>query len=108
MSEIYLHAQASDKKHIISTLHGGSAKKLTSMGNYFGMPTTLNSTNGDTLVTDPETVKSVTREYWSKLYAQQDTPDVPKPWLSTPSVIEVYRRVEKEPFQWPVPSNIAD
>jgi hypothetical protein len=108
MSEIYMRAQASDKKRVANTLRGGSAKKLTLVDNYFGMPTALNSADGDTLVTDPETVKSVTREYWSKLYTQQDPPDVPKPWLSTPSVIEVYRRVEKEPFQWPVPSNIAD
>src|SRR5882762_3575277 len=108
MSEIYMCAQASDKKRITSTLRGGSAKKLISMENYFGMPTALNSADSDTLVTDPETVKSVTREYWSKLYAQQNPPDVPKPWLSTPSVSEVHKRVEIEPFQWPVPSNIAD
>jgi hypothetical protein len=108
MSEIYMRAQASDKKRVISTLRGASAKKLTSMDNYFGMPTALNSADSDTLVTDPETVKSVTREYWSKLYAQQNTLDVPKPWLSTPSVITVQKRVEKEPFQWPVPSGIAD
>jgi len=108
MSEIYMRAQASDKKRITSTLRGGSAKKLISMENYFGMPTALNSADSDTLVTDPETVKSVTREYWSKLYAQQNPPDVPKPWLSTPSVSEVHKRVEIEPFQWPIPSNIAD
>src|ERR1700685_1556362 len=52
MSEIYMHAQASDKKHVISTLCGASAKKLTSMDNYFGMPTALNSADTDTLVTD--------------------------------------------------------
>src|SRR5882762_5964037 len=71
MSEIYMCAQASDKKRVIGTLHGASAKKLTSMDNYFGMPTALNSADSDTLVTDPETVKSVTREYWSKLYTSR-------------------------------------
>jgi len=103
MSEIYVRAQATDKKRVTSTLLGGSAKKLTSMGDYLGMPTALNSADSDTLVTDPETVKSVTREYWSK-----HTPNAPKPWLSTPSVIAVRKRVEKEPFQRPVLSNIAD
>src|SRR5882762_492695 len=108
MSEIYTRAQASDKKRVTSTLLGGSAKKLTSTGNYFGMPTALISADSDTLVTDPESVKSLTRDYWSKLYTQQNTPDVPKPWLSTPSVTAVQKRVEREPFQWPVPSNIDD
>jgi len=59
MSEIYMRSQASDKKYITSTLRGGSAKKLISTENYFGMPTALNSADSDTLVTDPEMVKSV-------------------------------------------------
>ena len=79
MAEIYMHTQTSDKRCITSALHGGSAKKLTSLDNYFGMPTTLTSVDGDTLVTDPEAIKSVMRDYWSKLYTQQNTPNVPKP-----------------------------
>ena len=108
MSEIYTCAQVTDKRRVSNALLGGSTKKLTSTREYIGMPTVLNHADGDTLVTDPEMVKSVMKEYWSKLYTQQDTPDVPKPWLSTPSVVAVRERVEKEPFQWPVPSNIAD
>ena len=108
MSEIYARAQVTDKRRVTNALLGGSAKKLMSTREYIGMPTVLNHADGDTLVTDPEMVKSVTKEYWSKLYTQQDTPDVPKLWLSTPSVVAVRERVEKEPFQWPVPSNIAD
>jgi hypothetical protein len=46
----------------------------------------------DELVTEPNTIKRVTKEYWSKLYKQQNTPDVPKPWLNTPSVTEVQKR----------------
>ena len=91
MAKIYTCAQTSDKRRITSALHSGSAKKLTLLDNYFGMPTALTSVDGDTLVTDPEAIKSVMRDYWSKLYTQQNTPDVPKPWLSTPSVIEVYK-----------------
>ena len=86
----------------------GSAKKLTSMGKYIGMPTALNSPEGDSLITAPEIVKTVTKNYWSKLYTQQDMPDVSKPWLLTSSVTAVRNRVETEPFQWPVPSNIAN
>jgi len=108
MSEIYARAHTTDKKRVTGVLLGGSAKKMMSTGDYFGMPTALVSHDGDTLVTDPELIKSVTRDYWSKLYMQQNTPNVPKPWLSTPSVTDVRKRVEAEPFQWPVPSNIAD
>jgi hypothetical protein len=108
MSEIYARTHTTDKKRVAGVLHGGSAKKMMSNGDYFGMPTALISHDGDTLVTDPEMVKSVTKDYWSKLYTRQDTPDVPKPWLSTPSVIDVCKRVEAEPFQWPVPSNITN
>ena len=68
----------------------------------------LISHEGDTLITDPEMIKSVTKDYWSKLYMQQDMPDIPKPWISTQSVVNVWKQVEAEPFQWPVPSNIAD
>src|ERR1700677_195161 len=102
MSEMYAHAQATDKKRIAGTLLGGSAKRLMSTGDYIGMPTALTSTDGDTLVTDPELVKSTMKDYWSKLYKQQDIPNVPKPWLSTPLVLEVRERVKNKPFQWPV------
>ena len=108
MSEIYTRARATDKKRITGTLLGGSAKRLMSNGDYIGMPTALTSTDGDSLVTDLELVKSTTKNYWSKLYKQQVTPDVPKPWLSTPSVLEVRKRVDNDLFQWPVPCNIAD
>jgi len=67
MSEIYTCAQAADKKHVAVTLLRGSAKRLMSTGDYFGMPTALMSTNGNTLVTDLELVKSNTKTYWSKL-----------------------------------------
>ena len=97
MSEIYACAYTTDKKRVASVLLGGSAKKMMSNGNYFSMPTGLVSH-----------VKSVTKDDWSKLYTRQDTPDVPKLWLSTPLVIDMHKRVKAEPFQWPVPSNIAD
>ena len=91
MSEIYARAQAANKKRVAGILLRGSAKRLVSTGEYFGMPTALTSSDGNTLVTDPEQVKSTTKTYWSKLYKRQETPDVPKPWLSTPSVIEVWK-----------------
>ena len=59
MAEIYMCAQTSNKRCITNALYGGSAKKLTLLDNYFGMPTALTSVDGDTLVTDPEAIKSV-------------------------------------------------
>ena len=61
MSETYACAQVTDKKHITGTLLGSSAKRLMSNGDYIG--TALTSTNGDSLVTDPELVKSTTKSY---------------------------------------------
>ena len=51
----------------------------------------LISHDGDTLITDPEMIKSVTKDYWSKLYTQQDMSDIPKPWISTQSVVNVWK-----------------
>ena len=72
----------------------------------FGLPGVIGA--DDELITEPNTIKGVTREYWSKLYKQQDTPDVPKPRLDTPSVTEVRSRVRQEPFEWPIPASVAD
>jgi hypothetical protein len=89
MSEIYAQTLTYDKRRVTSIILSGSAKKLTSMGDYIGMPTALNSPDGDMLITALEIVKTVTKNCWSKLYTQQDTLNVPKPWLLTSSVTEV-------------------
>jgi hypothetical protein len=103
MQEFYTCAHAADKKQVTRTLLGGSSKKLVASGEYFGLPIAVNSLNmDDRLVTKPNAVKSVTQEYWSRLYKQQNTPNVPKPWLDTPSVVEVRERVTQEPFEWPI------
>jgi len=90
MQEFYTRAHTANKKWVTRTLLSSSTKKLMATGKYNGLPTAVNSLNADgELVTEPNTIKSVTKEYWSKLYKQQDTPDIPKLWLDTPSVIEV-------------------
>jgi hypothetical protein len=109
MQEFYTRAHTADKKHVTGILLGGSTKRLLTSGKYNGLPTTVNSLGmDDKLVTEPNTIKSVTKEYWFKLYKQQDTPDIPKPWLNIPSVTEVQKQVEQEPFKWPVPTSVAD
>ena len=90
MQEFYTRAHNADKKHVTGTLLGGLTKRLLFSGEYNGLLTAVNSqSTDDELVTEPNAIKRVTKEYWSKLYKQQDTPDVPKPWLDTPSVTEV-------------------
>ena len=92
MSEFYTHAHEADKKRVVGTLLGGSWKRLMISGEYVGLPTAVNFLDTDEkIVTEPDTVKNVTCEYWSKLCRQQEIPDVPKPWLKTPSVTEVRR-----------------
>lgn len=65
MLEIYAQTLTYDKRCVTGILLGGSAKQLTSMGNYIGMPTALNSPDGDMLITASEIVKTVTKNYWS-------------------------------------------
>ena len=90
MQELYTCARDADKKRVTGTLLGGSTKRLLTSGEYNGLPTAINSLGMDNeLVTEPNAIKRVTKEYWSKLYKQQDTPDTPKPWIDTPSVTEV-------------------
>jgi hypothetical protein len=109
MQEFYARAHAADKKQVTGILLGGSSKSLIASGEYHGLPTAVNSIGvDDELITEPNTIKRVMREYWSKLYKQQDTPDVPKPWLDTPSVIKVRSRVRQELFEWPIPASVAD
>lgn len=109
ISEFYTHAYEADKKRVVGTLLGGSSKRLMALGEYFGLPIAVNSLDADEkLVTETNAVKIVTCEYWSKLYKQQDVPEVPKPWLKSPSIIEVRKRVEQEPFEWPVSASVAN
>ena len=108
MQELYTRTRDADKKCVTRPLLGGSTKRLLTSGEYNSLPTAVNSLGtDDELITEPNAVKRVTKD-WSKLYKQQDTPDAPKPWIDTPSVTEVQKRVEQEPFNWPVSASVAD
>jgi len=50
----------------------------------------------------------MTREYFSRLYDHSRVPDLPKPWLDTPSVKEVRSCVTDDPFIWPIKASLAD
>ena len=60
------------------------------------------------LICDPEGVKSTTREYFTRLYDHSGVPQLPKPWLTTPSIVDVSDRVKRDPFVWPRRASLAD
>lgn len=66
----------------------------------------LDGTEG--LICDPSKVKAVSREYWSKLYHHNPAPAIPKPWLNSPSVLEICTCIQADPFLWPRPASFAN
>jgi len=99
--EIVLRAKQADKRQIAIALKG-STKKMIQTSNYVPLPFALNDLdNPDILICDPEGVKATTREYFTRLYDHSRVRELPKPWLNTPSVTEVRKRVENDRFQWP-------
>ena len=64
--------------------------------------------NPEKLISDPEGVKSTTREYFTRLYDHSGVPKLLKPWLTTLSVVDVKDRVETDPFIWPREASLGD
>lgn len=76
---------------------------------YIGLPTADNvlDRSGD-IVTEPDKVKGITHYYFQELYHHNNPPDLPKPWLSPPSVTTVKNNVAQDPFIWPRLANVDD
>ena len=53
------------------------------------------------LLTEGEEIKAATVSYFSHLYHHSQPPPTPKPWLSSPSVLSIHDRIQKDPFLWP-------
>ena len=107
--EILLRAKLSDKNQIFATLRGGSTKRLVQSFPFIPLPLVVNDVDdAEKLICDPEGVKSTTRKYFMKLYDHSRVPELPKPWLTTPSVIDVQDRVKRDPFLWPRKASLAD
>jgi hypothetical protein len=64
--------------------------------------------HSDQIASDPTEVKNITRQYWSELYAHELPPNVPKPWLTTKSVLKIKQHVHADPFIWPRPASLSD
>ena len=52
--------------------------------------------------------KAMTKEYFKRLYDHSQTPILPKPWMDTPSVVNVRSCVVKDPFEWPRKASLQD
>jgi hypothetical protein len=108
MREIFSRAKLQGRNRMIAALRGGSTKKLAATGVFVSLPQVISVCNDpDTLPSDPETVMEETREYFSTLYGRLPPVSVPKPWLTTPSVLNVKDRVQADPFEWPKPASVA-
>ena len=88
---------------------GNSTRKLAQNFGYIPLPLAVNDLdNPEKLVCNPEEVKSMTMEYFRRLYDHSRTPTLPKPWMDTPSILEVHSCVAKDPFEWPRKASLAD
>jgi hypothetical protein len=109
MDEIVLRAKTRDRKKMLWALQGGSTKSLVKGGEYVGLPTAVESPNHPSdIITDAQGVKKATEEYLSNLYKKSTPPEMEKPWMNTPSVCEVRKKVAAEPFQWPKITTLND
>jgi hypothetical protein len=64
--------------------------------------------NPERMICDPEGVKTTTRDYFTRLYDHSRVPELPKPWLTTSSVVNVRDCVEDDPFVWLKKATLAD
>jgi len=88
---------------------GNSTRKLAQSFDYIPLPLAVNDLdNPDRLVCNPKEVKTTTMNYLKKLYDHSRIPTLPKPWMNTPSVLEVHARVAEDPFEWPRKASLAD
>ncbi|KAJ7368522.1 hypothetical protein DFH08DRAFT_947426 [Mycena albidolilacea] len=106
--EIKARKEHQDRARITNTLQGSSTKRLIHPGEFIDLPVTLNHLHSDLLVSDPSEVKKLTCEYWSSLYTHDPPPNIPKPWLTTKSVLENKQCVAAQPFQWPCQASLSD
>jgi hypothetical protein len=107
MEVITARAKEIDRKRIAGALYGGSTRRLVFTEEYIGLPTAVNTLDGSgDVATEPDKVKGITHEYFQGLYHHNDPPELPKPWLSTPSATIIRNKVALDPFIWPRPANV--
>ncbi|KAJ7451026.1 hypothetical protein FB451DRAFT_1409932 [Mycena latifolia] len=107
-AETRMRKEKTDRACITTALKSGSTKHLITPGEFIEMPITVNEIGTEKFVSDPAGVKAITRDYWSNLYHHALPPAIPKPWLTTKSVLDIKQRVQNDPFVWPRKANLAD
>jgi len=109
LKEIILQARIGDRQRIAAALKSSLTQKFVHLSDFIPFPLAINDLDDpERLVCDPEGVKSTTRDYFTRLYDHSRVPDLPKPWLSTPSVKEIKDRLADDPFIWPVQASLSD
>jgi len=107
--EIITRAKLADRRKIAAALKGNSTRRLVQNSDYIPLPLAVNDLdNPEKLVCDPEGVKATTMEYFRRLYDHSCIPALPKPWMETPSIVDVRSRIAKDPFTWPKRASLAD
>lgn len=107
--EIYEQAKNQDRRKFSYVLRGGSVKRLMPGSASMQLPLAVNDLHDpDLLLTSPGDIKETTRLYFQSLYTHDPPPDLPKPWMETPAVLEVHQRVLEEPFEWPRQASLHD
>ncbi|KAJ3963718.1 hypothetical protein EV361DRAFT_813095, partial [Lentinula raphanica] len=108
-SELKLRSTNSARSRINNVLLGGSIKRLYPWNGFNGPPKALiDSHNPSELVTDPSQIKAATVRYFQNLYKREDHPLIEKPWMESPSVLQIRNSTSTDPFQWPTPMSITD
>ncbi|KAJ7079989.1 hypothetical protein B0H15DRAFT_759923, partial [Mycena belliarum] len=108
VAEIRARRERQDRYRITAALKGGSTKRLVTPGEFIEMPVTVKDLHSEKLISDPDGVKETSRQYWSNLYHHDPSPNIPKPWLATKSVIAIKQRVSDNPFLWPRQASLSD
>lgn len=99
-----------DHGRILTMLMDRSLKKLLEGSSAFvPLLTALNfQIHKGVIETDPAMVVKLTRQYFEDLYKWSPPSDKPKPWLITPSILKVCKKVTEDLFIWPVGAILAD
>lgn len=89
---------------ILFTLQGRSTRKMLNMLVHGGQHTLKPKQDSDS----PREVKRTSYDFIAGLHRREEQLTMPKPWMTTPSVVEVRERFGLNPFEWPQKATLTD
>ncbi|PPQ73488.1 hypothetical protein CVT24_007817 [Panaeolus cyanescens] len=98
------------KAQIANVLHGGSSKRLYDF-KFSELPMALTpepDTEPNLILTGSEAVKNATTEYFTSLYHRTPRRIHEKPWISSPSVLDIKTSTQLKPLVWPQAISLPD